>query len=397
MHQSSDNMAAAMKPTSVWIERGNDGRHFYVRKKSSRPSVRQLLTETLLPGGPRSFFSRDSRQNNHVRCENPDTPLIMPRPSSTGPRPAQGTGLPPNHPSSPQAQPPPQPVTMYLVPQSQDVPRPEANETLMQNHIKPQPQFLPYPHPTVFPMPAPYPLPGHSLPIVVPPPHFMGNQPPFAAAPPSTFPVQHPLHPMSQHQNHVPAGLAISSDLRYKCEICGRFRSARYHRKHLIPPGQLPAKTVCRRCREEDTESDEQSSSDSDRARHHRRHHSRARSWNPFSTRNPRNRSCSQPNRARSSKDRKLVDNKYDRYQDPLYSPRESSSDSDDVRTSGRRARRYRRPDSPDLEVSNRLRKLKLVPQERVTHLQSQDRHQASPHYYYETVGHGNEQGPLPR
>lgn len=389
-------MAAAMTPTSVWIERGHDGRHFYVRKKSRQPSLRKLLTEALLPGGARSFFSRDSRQNNHIRCENPDTPLIMPRPSSTGPMPAHGPGQPPTNPPSPQSQQPPQPITMYLVSPSQDTPKPEANETLMQSHMKPQPQFLPYPHPTIFPMPAPYPLHGQGLPIVPPQP-FMGNQPPFAAAPPGTFPFQHPLLPMHQYQNQMSGGLANPSDLRYKCELCGNFRSPRYHRKHPIPPGQIPGKTICRRCREEATESEEESSSDNYRPHSHRRRHSRARSWNPFLVQTPRNRSRSRPRRARSSKGKKLIDNGYDSREDPPYSPNTISTGSDDARVSSIQARRYRRPDSPDLEMSKHFRKLKLVPQERVMYLEPQDRHQTSPHYYNKSVRQGSEHGQFPR
>ncbi|KEF54774.1 uncharacterized protein A1O9_09216 [Exophiala aquamarina CBS 119918] len=180
-------MAAAMKPTSVWIERGHDGRHFYVRKKSSQPSLRKLLTQALLPGGARSFFSRDSRQNNHVQCENPDIPLIMPRPSSTGPMPTQGPGQPSTNPSSTQSQQLPQPIAMYLVPPLQDAPRPAVIETPIPSHMKPQPQFLPYFHPTIFPMPACYPVPDQGLPFVTPQP-FMGHHPPFAAAPPGPFP-----------------------------------------------------------------------------------------------------------------------------------------------------------------------------------------------------------------
>jgi uncharacterized membrane protein len=47
--------------------------------------------------------------------------------------------------------------------------------------------------------------------------------------------------------------------LRYKCNSCGQPRSLRYHRNHPLWPGQPPARTTCRRCREEAAESETES------------------------------------------------------------------------------------------------------------------------------------------
>lgn len=384
-------MAAAMTPTSVWIERGSDGRHYFVRKKPSQPSRRQLLTEALLPRSARSFFSRDSRQNNHIRCVNPETPLIMPPPSSSTPVTAQDTGRSPTNPSSSQAQQLPQPVTMYLAPQSQDAPKPETREAMAQTYMKPQQHFLPYPHPSFFHIPAPYPAPGQGLPSLPPQP-FMTHQPPFTAAPPpGPFLLQPPLPQIHQLQRQLPPTRGDSAVLRYKCEICGRFRSSRYHHTHPLLPGQLPGKTICRRCREEATDSEDESSADSYRSHNRRRHHSRARSWNASSIRNPRTRSRSRQERARSSTRKNLKEIAYDRYEGPPYSPQTSSTSTDDAHAHSRYARRYRRPDSPVAGFSKRFRKLKLVPQERVMYLESQDRYQLSPRYYDDSVGDKND------
>ncbi|KAJ4527146.1 hypothetical protein HRR81_003713 [Exophiala dermatitidis] len=45
--------------------------------------------------------------------------------------------------------------------------------------------------------------------------------------------------------------------MRYRCEACGRYRSTKYHYRHPIPPGQLPAKTICRKCRDRATDSED--------------------------------------------------------------------------------------------------------------------------------------------
>jgi hypothetical protein len=107
--------------------------------------------------------------------------------------------------------------------------------------IEPQriePQRYLAPHPNMYPIPPPNP----------------------------TFPTQQIL-PMEAYQRAqpLPAGARFISpprfptanDLKYKCSICGRYHSPNYHYRHPIPPGELPKPTVCRKCREEATDSEE--------------------------------------------------------------------------------------------------------------------------------------------
>lgn len=104
------------------------------------------------------------------------------------------------------------------------------------DEAKQEPQRYPAPHPNMYPIPPP---------------------------PMSTFPTQ-PL-PLEAYQQPLPPGARVISpprfptaeDLKYKCSVCGRFRSPRYHYRHPIPPGELPRQTVCRRCREEATDSED--------------------------------------------------------------------------------------------------------------------------------------------
>lgn len=105
---------------------------------------------------------------------------------------------------------------------------------------KKEPQRYPAPHPNMYPIPPP---------------------------PMSTFPTQ-PL-PIEAYQHQpLPVGarfispprFPMADELKYKCSVCGRFRSPRYHYRHPIPPGELPRATVCRRCLEEATDSEDDSS-----------------------------------------------------------------------------------------------------------------------------------------
>lgn len=376
-----------MTPNEVWINRGPDGRHYYVRKKSSQSSLRKLLTEAL-PRSARSFFSRDSdsRQNNHIRCVNPGRPLIMPPPSSSTPLTAHEPAPSPTDPSFQAQQPPQQPVNMYLVPPAQDTSNPDSNDHFAHNYIKPHPHFPPYPQPPIFPMSVPYPVLGQGLPALLPQP-FMGHQaPPFAPAPPPPFVVTRPLSQVHQHQHQQPQqpipSMSHSSGMHYKCDSCGRFRSARYHQRHPIPLGSLPAKTTCQRCREEATDTEDDSSSDGYAPRIHRHRSLRARLQKSLSFRNARSRSRSRPGRAQSSTGRRLIENHHDGYAGPPYSPQISPVDLQD----NRQGVRFLRQDSPDTELPARFRAVKLVPQERVVYLESEEEHSMHPGYYNDTV-----------
>ena len=94
--------------------------------------------------------------------------------------------------------------------------------------------------------------------------HLLSHAPQHQFAPPGMYPPG----PASNHylaaQPLPPGARTISpprpitvDDLKFKCGVCGRFRSPRYHYNHPIPQGELPKRTVCRRCRDASTESEE--------------------------------------------------------------------------------------------------------------------------------------------
>lgn len=56
-----------------------------------------------------------------------------------------------------------------------------------------------------------------------------------------------------------PPRYPTADDLKYKCAVCNRFRSAGYHYRHPLPPGQLPPKTICRKCRTASSDSEDDS------------------------------------------------------------------------------------------------------------------------------------------
>ncbi|KIX98914.1 uncharacterized protein Z520_05375 [Fonsecaea multimorphosa CBS 102226] len=357
-----------MSRRSTWIERGPDGRPYFVRKKSDTPSAKELFSLELLRQSARSFFSsRDSRQNHHVQCvTTTDGPLALPAPTSpdhpapSGPHPA-----PPMAPTS-QAQ--PQPVTMYLLPpqhgQNQTNSRDKGNG--QEHAINPPAQFIPAP------------LPPGIFPIGPFPPHPMGPQPPTLFPPPVPFapppqsflanpPGGSPCIPTNtvsaqtqQYGPQVPfqGPIAAQGDARYKCEICGRYRSARYHYKHPIQPGQLPGKTICRKCREQATDSEDGDSSDGVQSPRLRRHQSRAlprRSSSMYKSQRHRSRS-----RARSRGRAKLIDYDDRSCRAPSYS--ESTSSSLEEESSGSGRGRYRRGKTADRELFRHTRRLHLSP-----------------------------------
>lgn len=110
--------------------------------------------------------------------------------------------------------------------------------------------------------------------------HLLSHAPQYQFAPPGMYPpglasnrylAAQPLPPGAQTIN--PPRPITADDLKYKCGVCGRFRSPRYHYNHPIPPGELPKRTVCRRCRDAGTESEE-----SDESTGHTPRYSRNRS-----------------------------------------------------------------------------------------------------------------------
>ncbi|KPI45126.1 uncharacterized protein AB675_2515 [Cyphellophora attinorum] len=137
---------------------------------------------------------------------------------------------------------------------------------------------------------------GYPSQSIYPPQHGFANQNGYMT--PNPLPT--PMNPQSTygtvmapgptqppggwpHQNLPPGARAVSppryptaEDLKYKCAICGRFRSAIYHFEHPLPAGQIPPSTVCRRCRHASTDSENDSIADSRES--HRQSRSRRRS-----------------------------------------------------------------------------------------------------------------------
>ncbi len=347
-----------MNSRSVWIERGPNGRPYFVRKKSDLPSARQLFAQLLLPRSARSLlFSRDSRQNQHVQGDNNGPQLALPASDSFNPQPTQPYHPPPMGPTSASQA---QPVNMYLIPAPPDGDSAGAKDTngisqhMMSQQQPPPPQYLAMPPPGMYPMPpfpaTTYPLPPFNQPLQVPlqPPHL----PPTGPGP---LPVQNQPHgPLLSLPR--PA-VNPAHETRYKCDICGRFRSARYHYKHPIPPGQVPAKTICRKCRQEATDSEEDSSSDSFRSAR-RRDSSRGRIRRSISSRRAESRHSS---RARSIGRQILADDDHLGRHAHLDAGSDSSDGLED-RLRGR-VRRHRRPHSRQRDLVRYTRRLRLSPQ----------------------------------
>ena len=252
-----------------WIEFGSDRRPYYVRKKTRIPSARELLSGALAPLRKNSSpFSRAYRRDHHFFPAPSNTPLYLPAPHVP---PATFTAG-PTHPNNK----PPSGWNARAMGYTQQSDRKngsrESDNDGPPGILKPQPQTYPVPHPTMYPAPPQNPMAFQQPPGFGPPP--LQTQVPnqmqhISTQPPGAYPSQ-----------SLPAGARIISppryptadELKYKCSICGRSRSARYHYKHPLPAGQLPGKTVCRKCREESTDSEESTvSSDSRHDRKHRR------------------------------------------------------------------------------------------------------------------------------
>ena len=357
-----------MSPPSVWIETGPDGRPRMMRKQSKSASTRQLFSHTSLARSARSLFSslRQSRDN----CEtDTQAPLALPAPESSS-----STLNPPPRPTTPMApasHAQSQPMTTYLMHPLQNQNQAEAaeNQTSQANPFGIPHQINPGLYmPGMFPM-LPHPLSGRFPntfhPLMPLPPHHA----PFHVLPtvplPNTAPLQ--THPQGSFvQNPTTANpLPPQAEMRYKCEICGRYRSARYHYKHPVPPGQFPAKTICRKCQEEATDSEETTTSES---------YQQSRSTHPKTRRRPPRR------RSRLREHVRLNDDRHSRYESPVYS--DSRSPSPDRRQHGRGGgRRHRRAATPGPDLLRGIHGLHLSPRgERIYYDERRDHpHQRDP------------------
>ena len=235
-----------MEPGTTWVERGSDGRPYFVRKKLKLPSTRSLLADALAPKRRSLSLFRHPGKNFLTTSAPVSTPLSFPARTteSSISRSTTPAMLPPQPESV--MYPLPYPALYLAPPQTSQENRVPSVQQHLLGHA-PQYQFVP------FGMYSPGLTSSHS----------------FAAQPLS--PGARALSP--------PCAIA-ADDSKYKCSVCGRFRSPRYHHNHQVPPGELPENTACSRCRDAGTESEESYESTRQTTRYSR---NRSRSRGRFS------------------------------------------------------------------------------------------------------------------
>ena len=321
-----------MQPGTTWVERGADGRPYFVRKKLKLPSTRTLLADALAPR---------RRSLSLLRYLKRDF-LTMPAPLST--------------------------------PHSLPAPNTESSTSRSTTPmmLPSEPGSMPYP----FPYPALYPAlaqPFHENRGPSGQQQMLSQVPQYPFAPNAMYPPGPPPHPHQSHQPLPPGARALSpprpitaDDLRYKCGVCGRFRSPRYHYKHPIPPGQLPKKTVCRRCRDAGTDSEGSNDSTRRTTRYNRdrsRNRSRSRFSDEVEVRVVPDRDRRRPTRRSPSRVR-LVQRSLSRGRrlPARSSYRSDSLESDLDRLEIVEEQRRVRPRSPSVEIVQRIRYIDDTP-----------------------------------
>src|SRR2546421_6081869 len=153
-----------MEPGTTWVERGADGRPYFVRKKLKLPSTRSLLAAALVPQRrSRSLFRYPRRDF-----------LTMSAPVSKPPSLTAPTTEPSTSPST----------TPIILPSD--------------------PGSMAYP----LPYPAPYPWPPQVIQenrVPSAPQHPLKQMPQYLSGPPGMFTVRRPPHPQ-QIQHPLPIG-----------------------------------------------------------------------------------------------------------------------------------------------------------------------------------------------
>ena len=350
-----------MRPGDAWIERGPDGRPYFVRKKSKLPSTRDLLSTALIPFRQASFSSPSffgSRLHAPVRNQ-----LYLPAP-------------PPNsflHHHDPNSTSDP----LAMPPRSSSYSSESSNNQNGHAHhprsiLKPSPQLYPVPHPAMYPGPPPGTMPNFN-------PAYNPQGQLQLAQMPHTFPTHHAGAYAGQPfptgaRIMSPPRLPTADELKYKCATCGRFRSAHYHRGHPLPQGALPGQNVCRRCQAKETDSEDESSTSSDghEERQRRRRRRRDRSRSQFRSTS----AGTGPRRSRSRRGRSVSRDHYseDSYYDEPGGYSYSRSSSVEVLPVQNRSRgsRYRRvPSVETVRCVERRRKPQLT--RRITYIEDHE------------------------
>jgi hypothetical protein len=324
-----------MEPGTTWVERDADGRPYFVRKKLRLPSARSLLADALAPKRRSRFLFRYPRRDFLTMSAPVSKHLSLPAPTTES----------------------------------------STSRSTTSVFLPSEPGSMMYP----LPYPAPYPLLPQTLEENRVPSgqqHMLSQATQYAFAPPGMYPTGPPPHPYQAHQPLPPGARALSpprpitaDDLKYKCGVCGRFRSPRYHYKHPIPPGELPKRTVCRRCRDAGTDSED---SEDNVGRTTRFSRNRSRSRSRFSDeaedgimfdRDRRRGTRPAPTRGRIverslSRSRRLPARSY-------YQP--DSLDNELDRMEIIEKRRRPRPRSPSVEIVERIRYIEEAPPQLAT------------------------------
>ncbi|KAL8987865.1 MAG: hypothetical protein Q9177_002983 [Variospora cf. flavescens] len=82
-------------------------------------------------------------------------------------------------------------------------------------------------------------------PQVVEPPAYLGLPPP------------QPVGTTTTTITTTEAQATLNTSTKHTCPACGKFRSARYHYRHPLAPGETPRPTLCRKCIKQHTSSEE--------------------------------------------------------------------------------------------------------------------------------------------
>ena len=357
---------------STWIERGPDGRPYYVKRKPVLPSLRQKVAEAINEIRSRNPFFNGAQVNAPPSLTPQPTTQSKPVPDQNLPSRTSTSRSRPSSKHKPQAQPemaerrkdPAQPSTTYQ-PQSLTQPQyfqwpqyytplqayppssqpPPSTTSNVQNQQNAALQLAHYaaPHPRMYP----YAPPGSQALTVPTTGGYHGHtndipnlsQPTFPHLPTAGPPGD--AHPRLG-QVAMPPVLTNHDDMKHKCSACGRNRSARYQWKHRIMSGQSPKPSICRKCRKQATDSEDEST-DSYEEKDHRsqarsRRHSRGRTSRPQSKARSASRSA-----------HRKFDFDYYAFAQPETSSTETD-ESDQTRPRHRQSR-VRRGRSPSVEI----------------------------------------------
>ena len=212
-----------MSPGSIWIERDQNGNSIFVREKIQRPSTFDVLASVLTLAKRHSL----SLCRDRVVSVPVGAPLALPPPSPRSYTTATKMAQPPN----------------------------SETAIALASHDGHE-HMLNYPPGMQYVVPYPYPMWDSGHYHYPPPAGYTVDPVPMPIAVPTAVPI------------------ATSNERKYKCSICGKYRSPQYHYRHPLPPGQTPPSTICKKCQRSKTPSTDDSGSSLRRTRTRRSYYS---------------------------------------------------------------------------------------------------------------------------